>query len=99
MEKGKLEKSKIEEKDLGNIAGGFDYKVNVSELPPESVGTLFVSDEELGKLAQAGILRFNDGEYEMDEEDLNIAELGLALSGFLPDSETGNRGKNKIKVK
>lgn len=97
MEKEKLEKNKIEEKDLGNIAGGFDYKVNVSELPPESVGTLFVNDKELGKLDQAGILRFNDGEYEMDEEDLNKAEL--ALLGFLPDSETGNRGKNKIKVK
>ena len=100
MEKEKLEKSKIEEKDLGNIAGGFDYKVNVSELPPESVGTFFVNDEELGALDQAGILRVKDGEYEMDEEDLDIAGVTLFGTGFMPDSETGNkRGKNKIKVK
>lgn len=97
MEKEKLEKSKIEKKNLGNIAGGFDYKVNVSELPPESVGTLFVNDKELGVINQAGVLRFNDGEYEMDEEDLGIAWLALGLMSY---SEAGNKsGKNKIKVK
>lgn len=97
MEKEKMEKQKIEEKDLGNVAGGFDFKLNYSNpndtTPPKNIGTFFVDDEELKLLKKSGILNADGNLYE---ENLPAASLIL---GFQPDSETGKkRGKNEIIV-
>ena len=91
----KLENQKIEEKDLDNVAGGYDVKINYctpsNTEPPKTQGTLFVDDKELKILKDAKLLNENG---HIDEENLGVAQLAL---GFLPDSETGKkRGKNEI---
>ena len=95
MEKEKLEKSKIEEKDLGNIAGGFDYKVNVSELPPESVGTFFVNDEELNMIKEEGLL---DSDGNISKKDLAALNIVFPLAKMLGEKRITDGGKNEIKV-
>ena len=97
MENKKLENQKIEEKDLANVAGGYDMKINYCDPnntePPKTKGTFFVDDDELKILKESNILN-DDG--HINEENLGVAQFAL---GFMPDSETGKkRGKNEITI-
>lgn len=98
MENEKLEKQKIDENELGNVSGGYDVKINYVKPcsdPPESVGTLFLHDNELKMVKELGILN-PDG--SIDEENLETVQLAFLFANESGKNEIKEGGKNKIKI-
>ena len=98
MEKQKLENQEIKEGEMEKVAGGYDVKVDYAEVddgPPELIETLFVNDEELKLIKEAGGLR-SDG--SISKEDLPKLTVSLSLAKMFGDKRITNDGKNEIKV-
>ena len=99
MENEKLESQKINENSLGNVAGGYDIKINYTKYGEEpkdkSVGTLFLHDNELKMVKELGILN-PDG--SIDEENLKTVQFAFLFANESGKNEIKEGGKNKIKI-
>ena len=98
MKNEKLENQKINENSLKNVAGGYDVKINYvkpGSEPSESVGTLFLHDNELKMVKELGILN-PDG--SIDEENLNKVQFAFLFANEFGKNEIKEGGKNKIKI-
>ena len=98
MEKEKLEKQKINEEKMENVAGGYTVKANYAKVddgPPELVETLFVNDDELNMIKEEGLL---DSDGNISKKDLVALNLVFPLAKMLGEKRITDGGKNEIKV-